>query len=99
GYAWSLPVVGETWDGELSDINGFHVRQEHVFKAIDGAKSGPVPEGNVGGGTGAACFDFKAGIGTASRVVTADGKPYVLGVMLQCNFGRRDQLTIAGVPV
>lgn len=99
GYWWSLPVVGETWDGFLNDINGFHVKSTHVFAAIDAAKSGPVAEGNVGGGTGMVCFEFKGGIGTSSRrIVTKEGA-YTLGVLVQCNCGRRPQLTIAGVPV
>jgi L-aminopeptidase/D-esterase-like protein len=99
GYWWSLPVVGETWDGDLNDINGFHVKPEHVFEALSGAKGGAVPEGNVGSGTGMVCFDFKGGIGTASRVVTTGGARYTLGALVQCNCGRREQLTIAGAPV
>src|SRR5205085_3392394 len=93
--AWSLPVVAETWDGYLNDINGFHVKPEHVFAALDGARSGRVPEGNVGGGTGMRCYGLKGGIGTSSRKAGA----YTVGVLVQCNCGRRDQLTIAGVPV
>jgi len=101
GYYWSLPVVAETWDGDLNDINGFHVTPEHVDAALDGASSGPVAEGNVGGGTGMQCFDFKCGIGTSSRVVEVLGTPYTLGVLVQANFGsgRREELRIAGVPV
>jgi D-aminopeptidase len=99
GYWWSLPVVAETWDGDLNDINGFHVKPEHVDRALDGAKSGPVDEGNVGGGTGMTCHDFKCGIGTASRRVSvADGK-YTVGVLVQANYGVRATLRIAGVPV
>jgi L-aminopeptidase/D-esterase-like protein len=92
---WSLPVVAETWDGWLSDINGFHVKPEHVFAALDGAKGGPVEEGGVGGGTGMICHEFKGGIGTSSRVA---GK-YTVGVLVQANHGVRDELRIAGVPV
>ncbi len=96
---WSLPVVAETWDGYLNDINGFHVQQADVFSALDTAKAGPVPEGNVGGGTGMVCYGFKGGDGTASRVLSADAGGYTVGVLVQCNCGRRPQLTIAGVPV
>ncbi|HUJ94647.1 MAG TPA: P1 family peptidase [Terriglobales bacterium] len=96
---WSLPVVAETWDGELNDINGFHVKPEHVFHALDTAHGGPVEEGNVGGGTGMICHDFKGGIGTASRVLPAGFGGYTVGVLVQCNYGDRDQLRIAGVPV
>jgi D-aminopeptidase len=92
---WSLPVVGETWDGLLNDINGFHVKAEHVFEALDSASDGPVGEGNVGGGTGMICHGFKGGIGTASRV--ADG--YTVAVLLQANHGRRGRLQVNGVPV
>ena len=96
---WSLPVVAETWDGWLNDINGFHVKQEDVFKALDSAKTGPVAEGNTGGGTGMVCYGFKGGTGTASRVVSNENGGYTVGVLVQCNCGRRPQLTIAGVPV
>jgi len=99
GYAWSTPVVGETWDGFLNDVNGFHVKGRHVAEAIDGAKSGPVPEGSVGGGTGMTCFEFKGGIGTSSRKLDARAGGYTVGVLVQCNCGRRPQLSIAGVPV
>ena len=99
GYWWALPVVAETWDGYLNDINGFHVKPEHVDAALDGAASGPVVEGNVGGGTGMVCYEFKGGIGTASRVVEVLGASYTLGVLVQANYGIRDQLRIAGVPV
>ncbi len=99
GYYWSLPLVAETWDGELNDINGFHVKPEHVFRALDGAKSGPVDEGNVGGGTGMICHDFKCGIGTASRTATTAGSTYTVGALVQANYGMRDTLRIAGVPV
>jgi D-aminopeptidase len=96
---WSLPVVAETWDGWLNDINGFHVKPEHVFSALDGAAGGAVTEGAVGGGTGMICYGFKGGIGTASRVLTREAGGYTVGVLVQCNCGRRPQLTIAGVPV
>ncbi len=96
---WSLPVVAETWDGYLNDINGFHVKPEHVFSAFDSARSGPVEEGAVGGGTGMVCYGFKGGIGTASRVLSKEQGGYTVGVLVQCNCGRRPQLTIAGVPV
>jgi D-aminopeptidase len=99
GYFWSLPVVAETWDGWLNDINGFHVKQDHVFHALDSAKSGPVEEGNVGGGTGMICNEFKGGIGTSSRVLDAKEGGYAVGVLVQCNYGRRPELRIAGVPV
>lgn len=95
GTWWSLPVVAETWDGTLNDINGFHVRKEHVFQALDAAAAGRVAEGNVGGGTGMICHQFKGGIGTASRVVG----DYTIGVLVQCNYGSRATLRIAGVPV
>jgi D-aminopeptidase len=99
GYWWSLPVTAETWDGYLNDINGFHVRAEHAMAALDGAKGGPVAEGNVGGGTGMICHEFKCGIGTASRQVRVAKSPYVVGVLVQANYGVRDTLRIAGVPV
>jgi D-aminopeptidase len=96
---WSLPVVAETWDGYLNDINGFHVKPADVDAAIDDARSGPVAEGNVGGGTGMVCFEFKGGTGTASRKLTQAQGGYIVGVLAQCNFGRRPWLRIAGVPV
>ena len=99
GDDWSLPVVAETFDGFLNDINGFHVKPEHVISALDGAHSGPVAEGNVGGGTGMVCYGFKGGTGTASRVISKEMGGYTVGVLVQCNCGRRPQLTIAGVPV
>jgi D-aminopeptidase len=92
---WHLPVVGETYDGRLNDIEGMHVRREHVFEALEGAAGGPVDEGNVGGGTGMVCHGFKGGIGTASRTV---GR-FVVGVLVQSNHGRRQRLQIEGVPV
>lgn len=96
---WPLPVVAETWDGYLNDIAGRHVRGEHVQAAIDGARSGPVAEGNVGSGTGMVAYDFKGGIGTASRQLSEREGGYHLGVLVQANHGRREQLTIAGVPI
>jgi L-aminopeptidase/D-esterase-like protein len=99
GQSWFLPVVAETYDGFLNDINGFHVKKSHVFEALDNASSGPVLEGNVGGGTGMICFGFKGGIGTASRKVQIHREEYAVGVLVQTNFGRRQQLRIAGVPV
>jgi D-aminopeptidase len=99
GYWWSLPVVAETWDGYLNDINGFHVRPEDAWHALDVAHSGPVEEGNVGGGTGMICNEFKGGIGTSSRVVDAKAGGYTVGVLVQCNYGARDQLRIAGINV
>ena len=99
GYWWSLPIVAETWDGFLNDINGFHVKEKHAHEAIRNAKGGPVEEGCVGGGTGMVCHSFKGGIGTASRVVTIKNQDYTLGVLVQANYGDRKNLTIAGVPV
>lgn len=99
GYWWSLPLVAETWDGYLNDINGFHVKEHHTFAALDGASSGAVAEGNVGGGTGMVCYGFKGGIGTASRKLDAKSGGYTVGVLVQANFGRRSQLRVAGVPV
>ncbi|MGC1449343.1 MAG: P1 family peptidase [Candidatus Sulfotelmatobacter sp.] len=99
GYDWSLPVVAETADNELNDMNGFHVKPEHAFHALDTAHGGPVEEGNVGGGTGMICNEFKGGIGTSSRVLDAKHGGYTVGVLVQCNYGWRSQLRIAGVPV
>lgn len=99
GYWWSLPVVAETWDGHLNDINGFHVKAEHAAQALRDAKGGAVAEGNVGGGTGMVCHEFKCGIGTASRRVTGEGQDYTVGALVQANYGVRDTLRIAGVPV
>ena len=99
GYWWSLPIVAETWDGLLNDINGFHVKEKHAHEAIRNAKGGPVEEGCVGGGTGMVCHSFKGGIGTASRVVNIKNQDYTLGVLVQANYGDRKNLTIAGVPV
>jgi L-aminopeptidase/D-esterase-like protein len=99
GYSWSLPVVAETADDDLNDMNGFHVKPEHVFHALDTARGGPVEEGSVGGGTGMICNEFKGGIGTSSRLLDAKFGGYTVGVLVQCNYGRRSQLRIAGVPV
>jgi D-aminopeptidase len=96
---WSLPVVAETWDGFLNDINGFHVKPEHVFQALDGARSGQVAEGNVGGGTGMVAHQFKGGTGTASRKLDPGSGGHTVGVLVQANYGARSGLTIAGVPV
>jgi L-aminopeptidase/D-esterase-like protein len=98
-YPWSLPVVAETYDGYLNDINGFHVKAEDAFAALDSASSGPVTEGNVGGGTGMICHEFKGGIGTSSRKLSAKDGGYTVGVLVQCNYGLRSQLRVAGVPV
>ena len=108
GYWWSLPVVAETWDGWLNDINGFHVKPEDVWHALDSAHGGALEEGSVGGGTGMICYEFKGGNGTASRKVeirpegadkNTSPRSFIVGVFLQANFGRRPQLTIAGAPV
>lgn len=94
-----LPVVGECDDSSLNDIQGFHVRGEHVIDALNAARSGAVAEGTVGGGTGMTCYDFKGGIGTASRVVDVHGKKYIVGVLVNCNHGDREQLKVLGAPV
>jgi D-aminopeptidase len=99
GYWWSLPVVAETWDGWLNDINGFHVKPGHTFHAIDTARDGYVEEGAVGGGTGMICNEFKGGIGTSSRKIEMKAGSYTIGVLVQCNYGRRSNLRVAGVPV
>ena len=99
GYWWSLPVVAETWDGFLNDINGFHIKEKHAHDAIRNAKGGTVPEGNVGGGTGMVCHSFKGGIGTSSRIININRELYTLGVLVQENYGDRKNLSIAGVPV
>nr|WP_263326438.1 P1 family peptidase [Neobacillus sp. Marseille-Q6967] len=98
-HLWAMPVVAETYDGVLNDINGQHVTVEHVLSAIESAKSGPVAEGNVGGGTGMICYEFKGGTGTSSRVVTIKGDHHHIGVLVQANFGLREWLSILGVPV
>jgi len=99
GYWWSLPVVAETWDGYLNDTNGFHVKEQHAFEALSNARSGPVPEGSVGGGTGMICHGFKGGIGTSSRRLDEKEGGYTVGVLVQANHGTRGQLRIAGVSV
>jgi D-aminopeptidase len=105
GYWWSLPVVAETWDGWLNDINGFHVKPEDVWHALDSAHGGGIEEGSVGGGTGMICYEFKGGNGMASRKIDIQvskdtpRRSFMIGVFLQANFGRRPQLTIAGIPV
>ena len=101
GYSgdFSLPVVAESWDGYLNDINGFHVKKEHVFAALNSAKSGQIAEGNVGGGTGMAAHGFKAGTGSASRVLDARFGGYTVGVLVQANYGARQFFTVSGVPV
>jgi D-aminopeptidase len=96
---WGLPVVAETYDGFLNDINGFHVKSSHTLSALEGAAGGPVAEGNVGGGTGMVCHRFKGGIGTASRVLDPAAGGYTVGVLVQCNYGARADLRVAGVPV
>ena len=96
---WSLPVVGETYDGHLNDINGFHVRPEHLRSALEGASGGPVAEGNVGGGTGMICHGFKGGTGTSSRLVPVGTEQFTVGVLVQANHGRRERLSVNGVPV
>ena len=98
-YSFGLPVVGETWDGAMNDINGFHIKQQDVFDALDSAHDGIIQEGNVGGGTGMWLYGFKGGTGTASRIVTIDSVQYTVGVLLQANFGKREDLMVAGVPV
>lgn len=98
-HVWAMPVVAETYDGVLNDINGLHVREEHAIAAIEAATSGPVPEGNVGGGTGMIAYEFKAGTGTASRRVRTGGRDGTVGVLVQANHGRRPWFTVLGVPV
>ena len=99
GYWWSLPVVAETWDGWLNDINGFHVTAEHAHAALSRASGGPVEEGNTGGGTGMICHEFKCGTGTSSRIATTAQGRFTVGVLVQANYGLRETLMIAGVPV
>jgi len=99
GYWWSLPVVAETWDGWLNDINGFHVTSEHAFQAIDTAHANLIEEGSVGGGTGMICNGFKGGIGSSSRKLEAKEGGYTVGVLVQCNYGSRQNLRFAGIPV
>ena len=97
--AWSLPVVGETWDGRLNDVDGFHVTADDALAALAAASAGPVAEGGVGGGTGMVCHEFKGGIGTASRRIPDDRGGWTLGVLVQANYGRREWLRVDGVPV
>jgi len=99
GQDWGLPVSAETYDGYLNDINGFHVKDEHVFAALATAASGPLELGSVGGGTGMMTYEFKGGSGTASRQLKAGGKGWMLGTFVQSNFGRRPELTVLGLPV
>jgi L-aminopeptidase/D-esterase-like protein len=99
GGFYAYPIVAETYDGVLNDINGFHVKPSDVEMALDGASAGPVPEGNVGGGTGMICYGFKGGIGTSSRLVSAAGAEYTVGALVQCNCGRKQQLRVGGLPV
>jgi L-aminopeptidase/D-esterase-like protein len=99
GYWWSLPVVAETWDGWLNDVNGFHVKTQHALQALDSAHGGPVEEGSVGGGTGMICNGYKGGIGTASRRVTVLAQTYTVAALVQCNYGTRQNLRIAGINV
>ncbi|MGK2863512.1 MAG: P1 family peptidase [Chitinophagaceae bacterium] len=98
-FSFGLPVVAETWDGLLNDIQGLHIKKEDVFDALDSAHSGPVAEGNLGGGTGMALYGFKGGNGTSSRVIKIDTTEYTIGVFMQANFGGRNDLLIAGIPV
>lgn len=98
-FSFGLPVVAETWDGRLNDINGLHITKQDVFEALDKAHDGPVAEGNVGGGTGMALFAFKGGIGTSSRIFRIDTTHYNVGAFIQGNFGLRNELVVAGVPV
>jgi D-aminopeptidase len=91
--------VGETWDGRLNDTDGQHIRPEHLFAALEDARGGPVSEGNLGGGTGMICHEFKGGIGTASRVVSAEDGGWTVGVLVQANHGRRERLSVGGMPV
>lgn len=99
GYWWSAAVVAETWDGDLNDINGFHVHPEDAFHALESAHGGVVEEGSVGGGTGMICNEFKGGIGTSSRMLAKKVGGYTVGVLLQCNYGTRGELRIAGINV
>ncbi|GAB3996816.1 P1 family peptidase [Spirosoma daeguense] len=98
-FSFGLPLVGETWDGALNDINGLHIQKDHVTSALNGATSGSVQEGNVGGGTGMICYGFKGGTGTSSRIFKIGNQSYTVGVLVQANFGRRADLLIAGSPI
>ena len=99
GWEWGLPVAAETYDGDLNDINGFHITAEHTFEALNAASNGPIEMGSVGGGTGMCTYEFKAGSASASRMVEISGSKYTLGVFVQSNFGLRRELTVLGVPV
>jgi L-aminopeptidase/D-esterase-like protein len=99
GQDWGLPVAAETYDGDLNDINGFHVTADHAITALDAARGGAVEMGSVGGGTGMICYDFKAGNGSSSREIRIDGLKYTVGVFVQANFGAREQMMVLGVPV
>lgn len=98
-HLWAMPVIAETYDGVLNDINGQHVTEEHILSALSSATGGPVAEGNTGGGTGMICYEFKGGTGTSSRVIEIDALPYTLATLVQVNHGIRDWLTVLGVPV
>ena len=98
-HRFVMPVIAETYDGILNDINGLHIKEQHVLEALDSASTGPVAEGNVGGGNGMISYEFKAGTGTASRLFTVEGEGYTLGVLVQANFGKRQDLSVLGVPV
>jgi D-aminopeptidase len=98
-HLWAMPVVAETYDGVLNDINGLHVTADHALAAIRSARSGPLAEGNVGGGAGMICYEFKGGTGTASRLIAVDGQSFRLGALVQANHGQRPWLTVLGVPV
>ena len=97
--SWLLPVVAETYDGRLNDIDAFHLQREHVWSALENARGGRVDEGNVGGGTGMRCHEFKGGIGTASRVVNIAGENFTLGALVQANYGIMELLRVDGVPI
>ena len=99
GFWWSLPIVAETYDGYLNDINGFHVKTEDVFDALESAKDGPVKEGNVGSGNGMTCHGFKCGMGSSSRIFSIEGEKYTVGVLVQANYGERKNLRIGGLPI
>ena len=99
GFWWSLPVVAETYDGYLNDINGFHVKTKDVFDALESAKDGDVKEGNVGSGNGMTCHGFKCGMGTSSRIIDIDSEKYTVGVLVQANYGERKNLRIGGLPI
>lgn len=99
GFWWSLPIVAETYDGYLNDINGFHVKTKHVYDALESANGGPVKEGNIGSGNGMRCHGFKCGMGTSSRVFDIDGENYTVGVLVQANYGDKKNLRISGLPI